>query len=214
MNAVPVVVSGSFAYLRLTASYSPELIRQPHRCFRGGPSSPADCRVWDRREPSPLQPRWRLFAVGSTKARRSIQQLGIDRCLWRRFNRDHLERAAVRLGASMRGTLRDDKEVARFHLHFLIAEPDRSVAFEDVLHLIGIVMQMLGCIAVLYGEGHAVSGGERPGAQPGARSQTKRVSVHFGHMYNLCCEVFGSQPTLARPQRSGAQAEPATSPWN
>jgi hypothetical protein len=27
-------------------------------------------------------------------------------------------------------------------------------------------MQMLGCIAVLYGERHAVGGGEQPGAQP------------------------------------------------
>ena len=52
----------AFAHL-LTASYNPELTRRPHRCFRGGPSSPADCRIWDRREPSPHQPRWRLFAA-------------------------------------------------------------------------------------------------------------------------------------------------------
>ena len=45
MNAVRSV-SGSFcafAHL-LTASHNPELTRQPHCCFRGGPPSPADCR--------------------------------------------------------------------------------------------------------------------------------------------------------------------------
>src|SRR5882757_3882099 len=67
---------------------------------------------------------------------RSIEQLHVVRRLRRRLDRDRLDGgAAVRLGAAMRGAFRDDDEVARLDLHFLVAEPDRAGAFQDVLHL-------------------------------------------------------------------------------
>src|SRR6267154_2559034 len=69
------------------------------------------------------------------KAPPSIQQLGVVRRLRRRLDRDRPERPPIRLGAAMCGALRDDDEVARLDLYFLVAEPDRPGAFEDVLHL-------------------------------------------------------------------------------
>src|SRR6266700_8081821 len=76
---------------------------------------------------------------------RSIEQLDVVRRLRRRLDRDRLDRgAAVRLGAAMRGALRDDDKIAGLDLHFLVAEPDRARALKDVLHLVGIRMHVLG----------------------------------------------------------------------
>ena len=59
------------------------------------------------------------------------------------------------------GALRDHDEIARLHLHFLVAEPDRAGAVEDVLDLVGVGMHVLGDIAVLDRDGHAVGGDEQ-----------------------------------------------------
>ena len=50
--------------------------------------------------------------------------------------------------------------VARLHLHFLVAQPDRSGAVEDVLEFIGVGMHVLGHVAVLDRNGHAIGGHE------------------------------------------------------
>src|SRR6266511_370689 len=73
----------------------------------------------------------------------SVQHLRIVRRLRRRLDRDRLDGAAVGLGAAMRGALRDHDEVARFHLHFLVVQPDRAGAVEDVLNLVGV-----GCMCL------------------------------------------------------------------
>src|SRR3954453_15540160 len=74
----------------------------------------------------------------------SIQQLHVVRCLRRRLDGDRLDRgAAIRLGPAMRGAFRDDDEISGLDLHFLVAEPDRARAFQDVLHLVGIRMHVL-----------------------------------------------------------------------
>src|SRR5215510_9932045 len=75
---------------------------------------------------------------GMTIKRRSIQQLHIIGRLRRGLDRDCLDGAAVGLGAAMRRALGDDDEVARLHPHFLVAEPDRAGAVEDVLNLVGV----------------------------------------------------------------------------
>src|SRR3954468_19903878 len=75
----------------------------------------------------------------------SRQHLGVVRRLRRRLEGDGLDRGAagIRLGAAMRGALRNHHEIARLHFHFLVAEPDRAGAFEDVLHLVGVRMHVL-----------------------------------------------------------------------
>src|SRR5882724_866717 len=86
---------------------------------------------------------------------RSIEQLHIVRRLWRRLDRDCLDRgAAVRLGPAMRGAFRDDDEVSGLDLHFFVAEPDRARAFQDILHLIGIRMHVLWHVAGLDRQRH------------------------------------------------------------
>jgi hypothetical protein len=57
----------------------------------------------------------------------SVQQLGVVRGLRRCLDGDGLERPAVRFGAAVRRTLWDNDKIARLHLHFLVAEPDRPV---------------------------------------------------------------------------------------
>src|ERR1700752_2220229 len=87
----------------------------------------------------------------------SVQQLHIIRRLRRRLDRDRLDGTATGLGAGMRRALGDDDEIARLHRHFLLAEPDRAGALEDVLDLMGIGVHVLWRAAVLYRDGHSVS---------------------------------------------------------
>jgi hypothetical protein len=61
----------------------------------------------------------------------------------------------------VRRTLGDNDKIARLHLHFLVAEPDSPGALKDVLHLVGVEMQMLGCVAVLHRHGCTVGRDER-----------------------------------------------------
>src|SRR5882757_11423599 len=91
---------------------------------------------------------------GMTTKRSSIQQLHIFRRLRRRFDRDRLECAAIGLGAALRRALGNDDEIAGFHP--LVAKPNRAGAVKDVLHLVGVGMQMLWRIAVLDRDGDAI----------------------------------------------------------
>src|ERR1700755_2784889 len=115
---------------------------------------------------------WTRFRLRSLKLRRtwslcppydsrdeappSVQQLGVIRRLRRRLDRDRFDGLAVGLGAAMRRALRNDDQIARLHLHFLVAEPDRAGAVEDVLDLVGVVVQMFWRAAVLDRDGRAV----------------------------------------------------------
>src|SRR6266404_4933285 len=86
--------------------------------------------------------------IAMTASRRaSLKQLGVVRGLRRRLDCDRLAQSPIRLGAAVRRTLGDDDEIARLHLHFLVAEPNRPGALEDVLHLVGVEMTMLGRVA-------------------------------------------------------------------
>src|SRR5665647_1957138 len=72
----------------------------------------------------------------------SVQHLDIIRRLRRRLDGDGFQRTSIGLGAAMRGAVGDDDEVAGLDLHFLVAEPDRSGAFQDVLDLVGVGMHV------------------------------------------------------------------------
>src|ERR1700724_4735815 len=75
--------------------------------------------------------------LAMTKAgRASVQQLGVVRRLRRRLDRNRLEWPAIRLGAAVRGPFGDDDQISRLHLLFLVAEPDRPGALDDVLQLV------------------------------------------------------------------------------
>src|SRR4029078_4082115 len=56
---------------------------------------------------------------------------------------------------------REYDEIPRLHRHFLVTEPDRAFAFEDVLNLVGVGMQMLRRAAVLDRDGRAIHRDER-----------------------------------------------------
>ncbi len=107
---------------------------------------------------------------------RSVSQhLDIVGRLRRGLDRDRLEGPAVGLGAAMGGALRNDHEIARLHPHFLVAEPKRPGAFEDVLHLVGVVMQVLGRVAVLHRDGGAVDRDEHLVAHSTCIGRAERI---------------------------------------
>src|SRR5436309_287550 len=113
--------------------------------------------------------------------------------LRRRLDRDRLDGAAVGLGAAMRRALRDDDEIARFHLHFLVAEPDRALALEDVLDLVGVGVQMLRRAAVLDRDGRAVHRDEGLVAHATGVGGRKRVAFEIAGMDDLRADGVGGK---------------------
>ncbi len=133
----------------------------------------------------------------------SIQQLRIIRRLRRRLDRDRLDGAAVGLGAAMWRALRNDDEIAGLHLHFLVAEPDRALAFEDVLNLVGIGVQMLGRAAVLDRDGRAVHRNECLVAHAAGVDGRQRVTLQLPGVNDLSRDDIGGQ---RRAQQMGDAA--------
>jgi len=123
----------------------------------------------------------------------SVQHLGIIRRLRRGLDRDRLERPAVGLGAAMRGALGNHDEIAGLHCHFLVAEPDRPGAFEDVLDLVGVGMHVLADIAVLDRNRGAVGGEEHLGMHAAGIGRTQRVSGKILGVNELRHDGFGGQ---------------------
>ena len=74
-----------------------------------------------------------------------------------------LNGAPVGLGAAVRGALRDDHEIARLDLHFLVAEPDRAGAFEV-------------CTGSRWRSGACASARCRPAPRGSCRPAARRLS--------------------------------------
>src|ERR1700730_8766559 len=70
--------------------------------------------------------------------------------------------------------------IARLDLPFLVAQPDRPGAFEDVLDLVGVGMQVLRDIAVLHRDGATIGGSEHLGAEADGVGRTERSAYRFG----------------------------------
>src|SRR3954470_15821817 len=100
-------------------------------------------------------------------------------------------RIDVRLVAAMRRALRDHDEIARLDRYFLVAEPDRSGAFQDELHLVGVGMHVLRHIAVL--DRHRATGPLKRSAAPNGIKSSRHG----------CAVAAGDSPKVAFSSRSG-----------
>ena len=94
-------------------------------------------------------------------------------------------RSGRRLGAAMRGALRDDDEVAWLDLDFLVAEPDRAGAFENVLDLVGVGMHVLADIAVLDRNRRAFGIDEHLGVHAAGIGRAERVAGEIAGVDDL-----------------------------
>ena len=101
------------------------------------------------------------------------------------------DRSSIWLGTTMRGAMWDNDEIARLDLHLLIAEPDRSRAFEDVLHFIGSGMQVLRDIAVLHRNRAAFARSKHLGTEADGVRRAERISNKVGQVNNLHLEILG-----------------------
>src|SRR3982074_3329927 len=123
----------------------------------------------------------------------SVQKLDVVRRLRRGLYRDRLDGAAIGLGAAMRRALRNDDKVALLDLHFLVAKPDRALAFEDVLDLVGVGMQMFWRAAVLDRDGGTIHRDERLVAHAAGVGGRYRVAFEFAGMDDLRGDGIGGK---------------------
>src|SRR5439155_1605377 len=83
-------------------------------------------------------------------------------------------------------------EVARLHRDFLVAEPDRAGALQNVLDLVGVGMHVLGHIADLDRDGGAIGAREHLGTEADGVRVSERVALHLAGMDDLRSDVFRS----------------------